>query len=417
MDDPLLQAAQAQIGAPTNPLDEITSLTSSFTPEESADFLDQVPAMAAMKADDAKGKGARAQFYEAIRNSSDSLSNKRADLIKKMASDSPLSKSETAAMLFIGLLPTLVGKAVGGNRGGQIGAQAGALGATTMTAGIKADANKRDVRNQLEVNAIDKQLEKNEAVTARAKLDEFNAEDTAIQKNADRQQSAINAETRANGEVSAAKETATALSNQTKELRNAALESKQNARAKPIRVGTKIYAPTDSVRDEDVKVLREGLDSYDTFQDSIKKMIAIAKSSDAAFFTNQWTNSSQLKDLREQAESELANINTIPGRGGEFLTNKYEAMLKDPTTFYTNVMSRVKDPSIPDQLQHMGEMIERKLDRKLQRKGFNPPIDIGRPKQDPASGKVGYFVGYNPDGTAHYTFDEQEMLDIKERGF
>ena len=403
--------------ASEDPTSKIEQIMASLTTSEKAEAFDVMGAGSAIKYQGDQGKDARTQLYETLQNSDDQLSGKRAELLKKMAEDNPLSKSETAAMLFIGLLPSLVGKAVGGNRGGAAGAQAGTLGTTVMAKGLKEDEARKDLQNKVELAGIDEQLQSNRELGQKAKLAEIDSIDTTARDAIKNETTLQAASIRAGGEMGAAKVTAAASTEALRQQKIDALDAKKQARAKPIRVGNKIYAPGADVRDEDIKAIRDGLDSYDTFKASIKQMEGIVRSSDAQMFTNQWTNSSKLKTLREQALAELATINEIPGRGGEFLTKKYEEMLTDPTTFYNNTVARLKDPALADQLNTLGSIVEGKLDRKLQRKGFNPPIGIGRPKQDPSTGKVGYFVGYNPDGTAHYTFNEQEMLNIKERGY
>ena len=399
---------------PSAQLEKIGSAIENMSPEERSDVALSIPAMSAMRADDAKGIDARSQFYQLLKKDNNALNAKRSELIQKMASDSPLSKSETAAMLFIGLLPTLVGKAVGGNRGGQIGAQAGALGTQVMTAGIKADENKRDARNRLEVEAIDKQLTKNEDLLGKAKLDEFNAADTAIQKNADREQSAINAEIRAGGEVNAAKETAAALNNQTKQARLDKLDSERQARAKPIRVNGVDYVSSGSATDADVKDVRDSLTAYKTFDKLMQQMINEARGHDATFFSNQIGDSStKLGALKEAGLKELAKIEEIPGRGGEYQIESLKKLLQDPTTLTNNIFSRTPlKASIENQLKITKEIINTKLDIYLQSKGMDQKIPIG--KRFPApDGKLGWYIGMK-DGNPIITTDEQKYLDIKE---
>lgn len=411
--DALQQAAMSQVGA-VDPQTQLAEIANTLTPDEHIDVLDKISTMAAIRADDAKGKDARTQFYEALRNSNDALSQKRAETIKKMATETPLSKSETAAMLFIGLLPTLVGKAVGGNKGGAVGAQAGQLGAQTMAAGIKADQNKRDLRAQSEVNAIDKQLEKNQDLAGKAKLDQFKSEDDAAEKVKDRANAQTVASIRAGGEISAAKQTAAALNNQTKQARLDKLDAERQARAKPIRVNGVDYVSDGSVRDEDVKDVRDSLTAYKTFDKLTTQMINEARGHDFTFFTNQVGDSStKLGALREAAIKELAKIEEIPGRGGEYQIESLKKLLQDPTSLGNNIFSKTPlKASIENQLKITKEIIGTKLDALLETRGMGTKIPIG--KRFPApNGQMGWYIGMK-DGQPMITTDEQKYLDIKE---
>lgn len=378
-----------------------------MSPEEQLDIPKDFATFGSLKVDSANGKTARQILYNTLNEKASEIGQRKIAALKAMNEDAPLTKSQTAAMLLIGLLPVLAGGAVKGKKGLSIGAEAGALGATTAAKGFDIANKRKQNAAVLDYKSTAAEEKAVNDLKGKALLDEVNAADTAEQKNADRQQSAINAEIRAGGDAAVGK----ALTNVGKELENNRKATEASARGRPITFGGKVYV-ADNVTDDERKKVSEINPKYKSAEKNLTEMYRLSKNLDLPALQRMWQDdSSELSLRRKDLVNALTSIKEVPGRGGEYQAKRIEQMVVDPTSFFKNIKSQLPGKTgIPDSIATAKKLLHEDADNFYTSNGYGKGIPLGQPKV--INGQVQYFIGLDKEGNVITTPDKSKVQDI-----
>lgn len=382
-----------------------STVSASLNPQEKAQLPSDFAAQAKIKKEAAEGMDSRTQVYNALMNKNSLIDQKQAELLNQMSTNKPLSKSQVAAMMLIGIMPTLVGGIVNGKRGISQGATAATLGVETANKGFQAQ-NKQDAEQaQLEYKSLDKTKQANNNQANDLLADEFKSKDMNARTDANNATKLQAASIRASGDVAIGRELA-AVSKAMDVNKKAADAA---ARIKPVRLGDKLYTSSGSVRDKDVDEIRDISADFQIADRNLKKMYQLTKSMDAGAIERLWTDkNSELNLRREDLLTSLNRINEIPGRGGEYLVKKIQDSVADPRSFYQNLVAAMPGKTgLPESLEISSKLLRERGDSLLKSRGVDISIPIGEKKM--INGKIHYVKGMDNEGNVLLTDDPIEI--------
>lgn len=378
------------------------------------DLMANVGAMQAIQKDASEGKDARTQFYESLKGDQNTLNKKRQELLKQMSENQQMDKSQIAAMMLIGILPTLVGGLVKGRKGAAIGAQAGGLGAQSLAQGMQQDTQVDRAVAKSGIDAVDSQLKENADSLNKIKLDEFNNADKSAEGALDRATSTHNASIRAGGEMGAAKITAAELraTRTAQQIKEADTEAK--ARGTAIVFNNHVYEPGPGYRNKDVDAVRETQAANQAVADNLKRMRALSASLDyGAFERSIGDKSTELGILYEDTIDALAIAKEASNSSTTKIEfGRLERKLKDPSSVWNNFVSATNPLSttVDDNLKITEKILNRNFDRFLKAKGMQEPKQLGSTIVE--NGRTYYLIGVGPRGGPLYSPDKSKLSSI-----
>jgi hypothetical protein len=388
----------------------------SLTPEEQFELPSKTAALGSIMVDQAQGKNPRQILYESIQSQGTKLGDERSKILQNMASGNQMSKSETAAMLFIGLLPTLVGGLAKGKKGISMGAEAGALGTQVMAKGITADSEKRDLQGKLALQSIDNQIERNSDTQSKIQLGGIEQQEKAGESALDREARLDAAGIRAGGEMAAGKAQAQATNNQVKELKRQNDLADKNARTRPVTFQGKVFMDDGSSTDKDTEKRREVIPAYQTVDENLTKMIQLYKGMDLAKVKAAWGDSgSELGQRRELLLKAFEKIEKVPGTMGNAGLERLRSVVADPSSGWQNFVSMFPvNADLDTKLNTTKKIIGEQFTQYMKNTGMSKSMAIGTPKMFPGETKPRYFIGVNEDGQRIYTANRDKVLDAME---
>lgn len=381
-------------------------VASAMSPQEQAEIPLKTAAMESIREQDAQGKDARTQLYELLNSKQDALTIEKRNILNQMGTDAPMSKSQVAAMLLIGILPTLVGGAVKGKKGLAAGAEASAIGTQVMQQGLQNDQNRADLLRNSQISTIDSQLSDIESLRGKATLDEINATDTAAQKALDRDATLNAAAIRAGGDRASGAAMGRELGNVLKQLNIDKLEGEKSARNRAVEHNGKVM--TGTVTDDDRKKMNEETVDYDNLRDNL---IAIEELSNNAQFGGLSRSINERKEeintRREAALAAIANIQSQnKSNSGNYLIKRMEKALVAPGDTWENIKAGLPFvASMKDQIGIARRVTDEAFTNYLKGKGLKQ-VNIGTPMIDTRTNKKIYLLGSDPEtGNLDYTTD------------
>lgn len=308
------------------------TVVDTLAPGEESDVVNNFAALGAIKKDNYEGLGLREQLIKTSQERTSALGSAKARILETIAQDRPLSKSETAAMLLIGLLPIAAGGLMKGKKGIAIGAQAGALGTQIAQKGFESETKRAQDTAKIQLASVQAEQEDERKFQQQATLAEASAQDTAVQKELDRQQSTLNASIRAGGDAAAGKAIALAL----KEREGIKVTS-------PIDVGDgKIAIPSQAVDKETSDGMHQASQYYQTALKSIQDIVESSNSMDfAAFQRSLGDTGTDLYQKYVLAHNAIMAVKRIPGlKGTEAITN-LDKFIGNPASLARNLYKSI----------------------------------------------------------------------------
>jgi hypothetical protein len=347
---------------------------SSLTPEEQADVPSQFAAMGAIKKDQTEGMSARDILYKSLTAQNDKLEGKKRDLLMQMNDDSPMSKSQVAAMMLIGILPILAGGAVKGKQGLAAGAEAGAIGATTMAKGIEADQGKKQKRAMVELEGVTDAMAKNQDLQGKSLLDEAKAGENAVQKDLDRQNRVQTAGMHAAGMAKGLSSIGKSLDNIAKGFKNEKLAEESKDSAKAVTTGDDdLFLPQGRVNDKKAGEVTSAAGLYKTAIDEVHNLIQMSKNMDAPMFERMAGNKSdEMYKHFITARNAIKEAKRLPGNNSSKVLGELDELLKSPTSWINNIkaMAVPGAADIQSQLDNTEKVMLEDYKRYLQGSGY-----------------------------------------------
>ncbi len=291
---------------------------------------------------DMPSSSARADLYSLLKSQGSTLGDKRTDLIQQMATEPSMSKAETASMLLMGLLPTLIGGAIQGKKGMAAGAQAGGVGAGTMALGMNKEMDRKRLQAQGQLESVDNSIAKNQDSQNKLALDSLDAADTASQKNLDRESQKESARIRAGGDGAIAGSIKEAIGL----LRQEKLQNEVNQGNKEEAATERVFSlgkdgfavNTGEVDKKASEEVKSNDKKYDVAIDKIGRAIEVGRS--MQYGAAQRVSGDKLsKDMQrayQEADNAWTDLKKIPGIKDTESYIAIESMLKDPTGLMEN---------------------------------------------------------------------------------
>lgn len=378
--------------------DMMEFVAKAVPPEEHKNISTDYAAAESLREGDSRGLDARAQLYEDLKSGNTKLLAAKEDLINKMSTGQSMSKSQVAAMMLIGILPTLIGGALKGKKGLAKGAEAGALGATTMAKGLESDALRSEKRDQNKLDAIDSQLGKNEELLGKAKLDEINASDSAMQKQLDRENSLNVAGIRASGESAGLQSIGKSLNNIAAAYKVEKLGQESEATKAGFTLdGNNFIMPTKSVKPEVADKVREAAVHYSTALENLQAIKEMGTGMDLP--TIQRSMGDPSSDMYQKyviAQNSLMDVKKIPGLKGTEAVSNMDKLLSNPTNLIKNLWAKVPGTAtVEGDITSAYKNILQDYERLTQMNGYQR-MTLGQAVV--VNGKKGTFKGLGPSG-------------------
>jgi len=365
-----------------------------------SEVLSTLGAATSIRVDSAAGKDPRTQVYDALMESDKKLGQDKLKLIKDMAQDNPMSKSQVAAMMLIGVMPALIGGIVKGKTGVGVGAEAGGLGAQVMAKGIEKDQAQERIVKSAELKSIDSQLESNSETRNKLMIDQLNNADKAKENELDRENSRANAEIRAGGDKAG-------LIAIGRMLENSKKQSEDNARNKAFQSGPYVYMPKGAVRDKDVDEVRELGMHYDILDKKLEQMVELNNSLGAPALESQFGNpESKFNMLRTDALKSLEAIKKVPGTMGNAGLEKLDKMITEPAKFWSRLYASTLGADTSTALTSLKNSIKEDAEIFLRYRDIaKVPIGDVRYKDNTPY----YLLGTDENGKLVYTPDKNKL--------
>lgn len=313
-----------------------------LTPQEQSEVTKWYAAAGAIKKDEAEGLSAREILYNAMTKPDDKLEQSKAQLLEQMKQGDSMSKSQTAAMMLIGVLPMLIGGAIKGKRGVADGAQAGQLGAVTMGQAISAEnKNLRAVAGQQYQDVVQQQRD-NAKFAQQAELQNMKSMDTAEQKGLDRANSRGNAQIRASATKQGFGAIKLGLDTLSASFKAEKLGREVSNIKQPLVVNDKAYVPTEAVDAKTADALREVAGHYNTALSNIEGIIETARGMDVATFERiMGDKSSDISQKYALAQNALFAAKKIPNLKGTDAVKNLDELLASPSSLWNVVQSKL----------------------------------------------------------------------------
>lgn len=298
-------------------------------------------AMGALQKDAAEGKNPREVLYQSLMKPDDQIEQSKAALLKQMQEDQPMSKSQIAAMLFIGIMPMLAGGLLKGKKGLAAGANAGAIGATTMGSAIASENKEDRATSKLAYADLSQQQRDQAKFKQDVQLNELKSMDQAQEKALDRGATLQAASIRAGGDAAVGK----GLANIAKGLdivaqtyKNDKLSREDKSAKQPLVVGDKAFVPTGAVSDETATGIREAAGKYSTALSNINDIVEMSKAMDLpAFQRSMGDTSSDIYQKYTLAQNAIMDAKKIPGLKGTEATTNLDKLLSNPSSLINNL--------------------------------------------------------------------------------
>ncbi len=372
-----------------------------LNPQEQADFKVALPAMIDTRQQAEAGMDMRTQLFDALSKQGDLLSDRKAKLIESMANDYPMSKSETAAMMFIGLLPTLVGGLVKGKKGLAKGAEAGALGTQLMAKGMEAESGRKRTLAASQLESVEDRISDVAKRQQEVQLGGIEAKEKSALQNQQNATTLAAAGIRAGGDKAVAaglEELGAKLKTglQTFSLEKASQESA--ASKQPFKVGNTVYTNKGGVSQKEADAVNKAATSYTQIIESLDAALEKSKSMQTGAVGRMvGKESDALYKEYSIAKNALAELKKVPGLKGADSFTALEGLLESPTSWANNITGALAGTaSINEQLENTKNAIERDYNRVLKMNNY-VPIPIGSVVNDKKGNKI-RITGVAPGG-------------------
>lgn len=355
-----------------------------------------------------QGFDARQQLLDSFANQNDAVSKRKAEVLQNIAQGGQLSKSETAAMLMIGMLPILIGGAIKGKKGIGIGAQAGALGTQVAAAGFKDDERRTQTAALQQLNDLSGMQSDIRQDVTKTMLAEADATDKSKESALDRQSRETAASIRAGGDVAAGKAIGQQLGNVAKALDvEGKLEEKASSgRAFQTEDG-EIAIPNGRVDDKLAADARETSALYRKLVTSIKTIQELNASSDvpgAARVAGKLSD--RMEKERTIALQTIKKLEKVPGAMGDASLSTLSDVLKSPTSLMANLKAALPGTAtIDEQLENTRQLMQRQQKEALEGANYTL-IKPGTKAFHSGLKKPVIFLGVTPDGQIQYQIDD-----------
>lgn len=374
--------------------------------EESKNLQADTAAMAAIKEKDAQGVNFRQQLYDLVTKKDTDLANEKLDILNKMGHDEPMSKSQVAAMMLIGILPTLIGGAIKGKKGLAIGAQAGQVGTLAMTKGINDERAREDALGLTQLKSIEAAQNDNRDIMNKSLLDQANNADSAEQKALDRANATTNAAIRAGGDAATAK----SLNNIAKALEIDKKQTEASARGAPLTINGKVYRSNGAVTDKNVERVDEAMPAYKSLLDNLWALKQAANNAQFGGLSRATGDTSEeLKLRREMIVDALAAIKRDDNSAGSsILLKRLDKAITAPGNIWDNIVAAI--PMVADmnsQIDIQSRIIQPEVDRFLTSNHYEG-IPIGHPVT--RNGATQYIIGADKDGYLLGTLEDANSV-------
>lgn len=374
-------ATPESTGVQQSVLDQMMEMVrNSVPPEQRQNIPGDFAAMGSIQKDVSEGKSRREIVYETLQGRTDTLNQKKKALLIQMSSDAPMSKSQIAAMMLIGILPTIVGGAIKGKQGIAAGAQAGQLGASTMAAGIEADKAKEQALAKLEYKDLEDQAKRIQDTQDKLQLAGLNSQEQDARAEAANATRLTAAGISASGMSSGLKGIGQALDNNFKELRNekASQESKSAAHAFKTdeREGFMPLGNVDPKKAEEAKQIGG---SYINAIRAVKDVQSTIDQMDAGVLDRVAGESSDLVHKKIVfAREEIKKAMDLSGKTSDKRLQKLDSLLADPSSLVGNIIAAgPKSATVSSQLTNSLSVLKQAQDSYMGTSGFTK-VRIGQ---------------------------------------
>lgn len=349
-------------------------LSNGVPKEEHADIPLSFAAMGSLQKDSAEGKTPREVLYDTLKAQGDRLQDKKRQILTQMATDSPMSKSQVAAMMLIGILPTLVGGIVKGKQGLAAGGQAGSLGVATMAKGINDEQDKQDQLNRLQLQETEKEIGQNSDTISKSALQGVNNEEIGQQKELDRATKLQAAGITAGGVQKGLSGIGKALDNVAQSYKNEKLSEQSKSTARAFSLGDDdIFVPRGRVDDKTAEETRKAAGAYKRAIESVNDLITTNESLDAGMPQRMaGTKSDEMYKKYIIAKNSIKAAKDLPGNTSSKLLFELDAALKSPTSWVENLKGLLPGTaSVPDQLANTEKILTEDYKRYVQDNNYS----------------------------------------------
>lgn len=353
--------------------------------------------------DDTQPLPAREAVYQQLMQQNQGMMEQDKALLSQIGGNAQMTKPQMMAMLLMGMLPTLVGGIVKGKKGLAAGAQAGAIGTSTMAKGLELEDAEKDKSLMLQSKNLNERILKNEALQGDLQQDQFKAEDTARENQLNRSNSLNVASIRAGGDAAAGENIGKALSAQSKALDVEKKQTEANARQAISKFRGMLYKSDGTVRDEDLDAIRAKKAAHETVLDSLQKMQQIVAGMDHKTAESTIGDSStELGILHANALGALEEAKKVPGAIGNAGLTRLETILKNPTSLVRNVIGNNLPftTTVEKDMNIAARVLNDSYDRFMKSKGVTG-VPIGTPMTH--EGQVLYVIDVDP-ATNQYVY-------------
>lgn len=376
----------------------IERMVSTVAQEEAPRVAEDFATMGSLQADGASGLTSREQLYQQLTQQGDQLSTKKAELLKQMSENTQMSKSQTAAMMLIGIMPMLIGGLVKGKKGISKGADASTLGTSLLAAGFEREGERDRTGAKADYMAVVDQMQDVEKEKRELARDEFKAGDTSYENQLNRQ-NRLQAAGISGGAIGAGlKGLSASLDAIAKSYNLEKLGRESESTKQPIVVGDVAYLPSGAVKSETADLVRQAAGKYNIVLTNLNEIAEMSKAMDVATFQRVLGNEgSDISQKYILAKNALMDIKKIDGLKGTEATTNLEEFMSDPSKLWNNLVGTLPGvASVSGEMSNADKNIRQDFKNLLELNKFNT-IGVG---DKVTTGGQTYTVGkIYPDGT------------------